>query len=260
MTNPTRALHKFWDSRQSRLSPESKNIPPQKFSELLANVFCPGPFYYYIFDFAQRSFSYVHPNVEKILGIPVEEYTVPRLIAQAHPEDFEHFMKCEERAGQFLFEMIQPQLMPKYKVSFCVRLRRADGSFGQFLHQAMALSVDEDLRLCQTIAVHSDITGLADFFSRKLSFISLDNIPSYHNLDPYTEDWKLEIAAQEPGLTPREAQIVRLLAEGLTAEQIAQELFISFNTVRTHRKNLLQKFNCKNAVQLVALSIRRGWI
>ena len=260
MTNPTREIHKLWDSQKDYLSPEQMATSPKKFSELLAHVFCPGPFYYYIFDFTARDFSFVHPNIKNLLGIKPAELTIPRLIQQAHPDDFQHFLKCEERIGQFLFEMTEPKLMTKYKVSFCVRLKKKNGEYGQFLHQAIALTIDKNNRLCQTMAVQSDISSISNSFSRKLSFIGLDGAPSYYNLDPYAEPFTLEQTARNTDLTPRESQIVRLLAEGLTAHEIAEELFISFNTVRTHRKNLLQKFDCHNTTHLVSHCLRKGWI
>ena len=52
-------------------------------------------------------------------------------------------------------------------------------------------------------------------------------------------------------LSDREIDIIRLLAKGLTSTEIADELFISEHTVRTHRKNILKKTNFANTSQLV---------
>ena len=51
-------------------------------------------------------------------------------------------------------------------------------------------------------------------------------------------------------LTQRELEIVRYIAEGFTAHQIAGKLFISHRTVDTHRKNILQKLHLKNIAAL----------
>jgi Response regulator containing a CheY-like receiver domain and an HTH DNA-binding domain len=51
-------------------------------------------------------------------------------------------------------------------------------------------------------------------------------------------------------LTQREKEIIRYIAEGLTAHEIADRLFISHRTVDTHRKNILQKLNLKNIAAL----------
>lgn len=57
-------------------------------------------------------------------------------------------------------------------------------------------------------------------------------------------------------LTRREKEILELIAEGLTNNEIAQQLFISISTVDTHRKNLLTKFDTKNTASLVKKAIQ----
>jgi DNA-binding NarL/FixJ family response regulator len=52
-------------------------------------------------------------------------------------------------------------------------------------------------------------------------------------------------------LTKRELEIIRLISEGLTSQQMADKLFISHRTVETHRANLMKKIGVKNAVELV---------
>lgn len=55
-------------------------------------------------------------------------------------------------------------------------------------------------------------------------------------------------------LTRREREILRLIAEGYTNQEIATNLFISISTVDTHRKNLLVKLKAKNTAQLVHIA------
>ncbi|MEZ4989567.1 MAG: response regulator transcription factor [Saprospiraceae bacterium] len=54
-----------------------------------------------------------------------------------------------------------------------------------------------------------------------------------------------------PQLTGREMEVLQLIAEELTTEEIGQRLFISSNTVQTHRKNLISKFGVRNSVGLI---------
>jgi len=54
-----------------------------------------------------------------------------------------------------------------------------------------------------------------------------------------------------PVLTHREKEILQLLSEGLTSNEIASRLFLSNYTVDTHRKNMLQKFNVHNTQSLI---------
>lgn len=56
-------------------------------------------------------------------------------------------------------------------------------------------------------------------------------------------------------LTPREKEILLLIIEELSSQEISERLFISANTVETHRKNLLVKTGCRNSVGLAKFAI-----
>ncbi|WP_090832473.1 MULTISPECIES: response regulator transcription factor [unclassified Bacillus (in: firmicutes)] len=57
-------------------------------------------------------------------------------------------------------------------------------------------------------------------------------------------------------LTPRESEILLLVSDGLTNKQIAERLFIAENTVKNHIKNLLEKLNLENRVQLASYALK----
>lgn len=63
-----------------------------------------------------------------------------------------------------------------------------------------------------------------------------------------------------PVLTRREKEILVLIAEGMTNNEIAQKLFISVSTVDTHRKNLLAKFEAKNIAALIRVATQSNLI
>jgi DNA-binding NarL/FixJ family response regulator len=64
----------------------------------------------------------------------------------------------------------------------------------------------------------------------------------------------------EDPLSPRELEVVKLIAEGLTSEEIAAQLFISKKTVDRHRANVLEKLGMRNRVELTRYAIRRGLV
>lgn len=61
-------------------------------------------------------------------------------------------------------------------------------------------------------------------------------------------------------LSMREVEILKLIAEGLTNNEIADKIFLSAHTVATHRKNLMKKFQAKNNVDLVISAIKESII
>jgi DNA-binding NarL/FixJ family response regulator len=61
-------------------------------------------------------------------------------------------------------------------------------------------------------------------------------------------------------LTPRELEVLKLIAEAYSSKQIAQELVISIKTVERHRQNILDKLGMRDRVELTRYAIRRGLI
>jgi DNA-binding NarL/FixJ family response regulator len=68
----------------------------------------------------------------------------------------------------------------------------------------------------------------------------------------------LEKNSHLPVLTKREKEIMKLVAQGFTNSQISQQLFISIDTVDSHRKNLYTKLDVKNAASLIRYAIENG--
>ena len=61
-------------------------------------------------------------------------------------------------------------------------------------------------------------------------------------------------------LTPRELEVLKLIAEAHTSKEIADMLFISIKTVERHRQNILDKLGMSDRVELTRYAIRRGLI
>jgi DNA-binding NarL/FixJ family response regulator len=76
----------------------------------------------------------------------------------------------------------------------------------------------------------------------------------------FVERGRPEEDAQFDILTPRELQVLKLIAEAHTSKQIAEELVISVKTVERHRQNILDKLGMSDRVELTRYAIRRGLI
>ncbi len=76
----------------------------------------------------------------------------------------------------------------------------------------------------------------------------------------YLEQARRGEAAPADPLTPRELQIVKLIAEGHTSDEIAEDLVISRKTVDHHRANILAKLEMRSVADLTRYAIRRGLI
>jgi DNA-binding NarL/FixJ family response regulator len=83
-------------------------------------------------------------------------------------------------------------------------------------------------------------------------------------MTPLIEDFlhraRQDLPVREDPLSPREQEVVKLVAEGYTNRQIAETLVISEKTVERHRANILEKLGMRDRVELTRYAIRQGLI
>lgn len=220
----------------------------------LLNIFQVGDYYYYIFNMTDVTFDLVSKEMETVLGYKSGDLTIEFLINKIHPDDQPWFLNIENKAVEFLSKLPIEKLH-KYKVRYDYRIKKADGIYIRVLHQAITIQHSETGKLIRTLGVHTDISHLKTEGKPVLSFIGLDGELSYIDVD-------ITKVFPEPSefLTKRELEILSLLINGRETKEIASELFISIDTVSTHRKNLLRKTKARNTSEMIAMAIRNGWI
>ena len=76
----------------------------------------------------------------------------------------------------------------------------------------------------------------------------------------FPEPKTIPLPQGEAPLTDREMEVLRLMCKHMTTKEIAQELFISKNTVKYHKMNMLGKTGFSKAVDLAFYMISNGWI
>jgi DNA-binding NarL/FixJ family response regulator len=65
---------------------------------------------------------------------------------------------------------------------------------------------------------------------------------------------------RQPSLSTREREIIQLLADGLTGEEVADRLVLSTETIKTHIRNAMTKLEARNRVHAIAIALRAGEI
>lgn len=229
-----------------------------KASDLVASFFCPGEFYYFILNFFDVTFEYVHPDVEKVVGCKPDAYNFGIIFEKMHPDDTHRTQLKEAAALQFFYDKIPSEKIPYYKSTYTFRIKNADGNWKTILHQSIALQVNEEGKIHHTLCVHSDITFLNPNSDDQISFIGINGEPTYYA--SIAEPNKFQDHSNITNISHREKDIIKLLAEGLSSKQIAGRLFISSHTVDTHRRNLLKKMGVQNTLELVAICLKAGLI
>jgi len=79
-----------------------------------------------------------------------------------------------------------------------------------------------------------------------------------HLLQDYLQRLNDPNETGQPSLTPREKEILRLLAEGYSNKEIADKLVVSPSTIHSHRTNLMQKLNLSSRYELIQYARQRG--
>ncbi|HNP19697.1 MAG TPA: response regulator transcription factor [Fulvivirga sp.] len=130
----------------------------------------------------------------------------------------------------------------------------------------IARSVNPDMKVI-VLSMHDDPSVLKDLLKENIdSFVLKNDAHSslMQALDKVTSGKKyfsdeiseilvrqINSPTEKSDLSPRETEIIKLIAKDFSTKQIAEVLFISEKTVETHRKNILRKTNCSTVVGLV---------
>ncbi len=259
MARPIDIITDIWHSHEGYLGERSGKPEKLQFEEMVGRFFCPGPFYYYVIDSPTLTFDYVSNSVRSIFGVEPGEFTLPGMLEGIHPDDINFMARCEDIVADFIRNKIAPELITSYKIAYSLRERTASGEYRLFLLQTVTLRTTEDGSLLKVFGLHTDITHITTINNHKLSLIGLDGQPSFLAMDVMDMEMIYYKETFNP-LTRREYQIIKLFGEGLSAREIAEKLFISTETVISHKKNALARIGGKNITELVALCIRKGYI
>lgn len=148
---------------------------------------------------------------------------------------------------------------------FSYRMKDAKGKIRTMLYQAIPLSVLENGTPQHVFCIQTDVSHLKVSSTNEVSFIHMDGGKCYFNVeiskgrfDPRKDNY--DNSNFSSLLTEREKQIIMQLSRGLNAEQIAEKLNLSHHTIKTHRRNVLQKSGCTNTTELVAKCLTSGII
>jgi DNA-binding CsgD family transcriptional regulator len=220
----------------------------------LLNFFQVGDYFYYIFNIKEGILDFVSHDVTRVLGYTVDEVDVPLLVNIIHPEDQPYYLSFEAKATECFFTKVLAN-PTNYKISHDYRVRKKNGEYIRILQQITTIQYVENKGVLRTFGVHTDITHLKPYGVPTLSFIGLNGAPSYINVNV-----SQQLQAGTVQLTRREQEVLQLLAQGKSSNEISQALFISKQTADTHRKNLLRKTGCQNTAALVSEAVKRGWM
>lgn len=264
MDTKYREIAEHWRSAYSEKIKEHKtyNVPEQ--FNRIASLFAPGTSYYYIINFQNLELEFLSPSVTDFVDGDPQTINIKDLLEVALPEEIA-FLQLKERVLEdFFVRFLKRKNIMDYKILYSYKMKDKNGKVRTMLHQATALSIDNNGFFLHVLSVHSDISHLNVLRNNNISFLNLKGGKSYFNVpiengrfEPRDESEDRELRTL---FTKREKDIVSEIAMGLSNDQIADKLSISPHTVKTHRKNIMEKSKCDNSAQLVANCLMGGVI
>jgi len=250
-------VSKLWNTQDYSESDNLLNFEIEnRLQQKMLSLFPVGNYYNYIFNLPTVSFKYISPQIETVLGYKPADISVEMMISIIHPDDKPYFLSFENKIMEF-FAVLSPDRVFKYKPRYDYRFKKKDGQYIRILQQVVTIQSDENGSIVTTLGVHTDISHLKMEGIPVLSFIGMEGEPSYENVG----DKKMtDLSLSYDHFSKREKEILLFMIEGKSSNEIGKLLFISKETVNTHRRNMLFKAQAKNSVELINLSVKNGWI
>ena len=204
-----------------------------------------------IFDLFKREHIYISQNIERILHINYEK-TIGKpdyLNDRIHKDDF---LKLHGTGIYFLKYglSLNPSERKNGKLVNEYRILNEKGNYIRVIEQQVILENDKHNNIWLALGIidiSPDQSSDAEFCSRLID-IHTGKIYMFPPQD------------KESMLTAREKEILRLISKGLISKQIADKLYISVNTVNTHRQKILEKLNAANTIEAIKYASGLGLI
>lgn len=235
-------------SVQKRLTDQTIDATPQLHQYLDHLPYIPGQAFY-VFNWNEDKISYQR-GIAELLGYSDEEFTRELVTSYLHPDDFEIVNRLIRGAVNYMTS--NHVTKDDFVINLSCRIKKKNGEYLKVFRQSILFELSDNSRMMSNYTVLSDI-----------SFLDLSN----------KVEWKIEAkeavkttieehmrAALINFFSERELQVLIHLEAGDSSNQIAEKLFISKNTVDTHRRRMLNKAGCGNTRQLLQFAKYNGFI
>ncbi len=201
--------------------------------------------------------SFYQQGLQEALSYDLDALTPDFFVRNIHPGDLPRYFEISKallafvRAHSADLEPFTSSCHVKY------RMRTAEGHYVPVLRKSTPFLKNDEQQVVAYISRCIDISRIDD---------SNDHQVKWRIFGPksdHFENFLDEFAGEQSGnnlFTEREMDVLRLLRDGLTSAEIAEKLFISVNTVKTHRKSLMRKAEVDNTVDLLFFAQDHGYL
>jgi DNA-binding CsgD family transcriptional regulator len=234
-----------------------------------------GKSFVYLASCDEARLILMEPSPRQVTGFTIEEMMaggIDMQISRIHPEDL---ASLYDKALRIIRNNAVAAQHGRRTIPLVLnyRIRRADGEWREVL-ETKVFRYFKDGSRDRVLGKLVDITDQAtnDRYEAQQFLADPGNdypiLNSLHKFKKNTERLPLLPSTQEAAVIPegigeitrREKEILHLIGAGFSTKQIAAQLFISINTVQTHRGNLLRKLQVKNSMELIREVSKAFWL
>ena len=210
-----------------------------------------------IFDTYKRDHIFVSRGFEAQLGWSVEDIEKEGhsyIDSRVHPDDLIGLLESGTYYLRLAYYEVPKNEWKNYKVISDYRVKNRDGHYVRVIEQHICLEFNKEgfVWLDLSIMDLSPDQDLATPFRSRLMNFKTGELFEYK---PITDSNK-----SKTQLSAREKEVLKLIATGMVSKQIADKLFISVNTVNTHRQNIIEKLNVSNTAEAIKYASEVGWL
>ena len=216
------------------------------------------PFGTCLIDYSRKGYTYLSDNCQDIVSYTKDEYKKGGLDFNDlifHPDDRTVFYEQVFGDIRKFWSYIPTKEIPEYRFSFNHRYFRKDGSISQILQHSTYLEPNHSGIPVLNLLTFSDIGDYKTDSSIVLSISRLTNGQGYVKV--FSRSY---FPAKITPLSLRESEVLRLSLNGNSSKMVAEKLYISIQTVKNHKRNMMEKTCASNIAELIALCLLNSWI
>lgn len=209
-----------------------------------------GTYFWFIPDNKNVTIVDSSDNIHELTSFKKDEwkqYYPEFLSIVMHPEDYVYFLGSVGYMIKYL-ESFPNKERKNYRFNIYARIKDKNQDYRWMVIQFPRIVYNEEGKAMSSLIVLSDLSHFNIVNQPIMSLIDTSN-----NRKPFykAQFEKKQETLNFASITKREREILSLMIKGSNSPQIAEKLFISYNTVENHKRNLRQKTDCKTAAELV---------
>lgn len=198
--------------------------------------------YFFVADLFQARILFTSERSMNIIGVDPNELNPYHAIEAAHPDEVHRNTKGWSKLIQIGNELLAAKSGSSL-LSVNMKLRNPKGVYRETLFQCYLFYSRLPYQTVYVLQIHTDIDST---IKRKHGY----HYYSGNDLSNFRFPDERLLLMGNPYST-RELEVIKLIYQGLSSEQIAEKIFISTNTVNTHRRNILHKAGKSHITDLI---------